>query len=88
MATSRALQLLESVTRSEGTWAEDDAADAAARTQVALVRALVDEIRRRPDSDAAVSRLFDQLDEEVSRLARLLRSAEARSPISEIRLRA
>jgi hypothetical protein len=88
MATTRALQLLESVTRNEGAWNGDDVLGAAARTQVALVRALVDEIRRRPDSDAAVGRLFEQLDEEVTRLARLLHRAGARAPISEIRLRA
>ncbi len=59
--------------------------DGAVRTQIAFVRALVDEIRRRSESDAITSSLLEQLDEEFARLTRLVRGSD--SPDSAARLR-
>jgi hypothetical protein len=52
----------------------DDAVplDAAARTQVAFVLALIDEIDRRAPTDPSVAPLLAQLEEEIDRLAHLV----------------
>ncbi len=66
-----AVSLLESV--SSRLLATDSGPRAAAlRTQAAFVRALLDEVQRRLPRDVCLEALSEQLDEEVTRLARLL----------------
>jgi hypothetical protein len=53
------------------------------RAQAALVRALVDELRRHPSSDAALASLLEQLEDEVSRLVSRLHLRESEPPASK-----
>ena len=63
----------------------DPAADASVRTQAAFVRSLIDEVDRRPSSDARKVALRLQLDEESERLERM--SRRTASPLSGAHLR-
>ncbi len=85
MVASSALTLLESLAHR----AEDHAHlhGVHVRTQVALVRALVDEIRRHPESEHASGSLFDQLEEETQRLVRMLRAEDPYDPASGVHRR-
>lgn len=80
MATAPTLEILRAA-------AGDAPRDPTVRTQVALVRALVDEIERRSGLDARGSALFSQLDEETARLKRMLAEPVSEPPASLVRLR-
>jgi hypothetical protein len=58
------------------------ASEPAVRTQVAFIRSLLDEVRRRQSSDAAVAPLLAQIEDEVERLFRLLDEKDSGAPPS------
>jgi hypothetical protein len=66
MMTERALSLLD------GLGPDDETRAADVRTQVALVRSIVDTIDRHRGSDPLKTDLDDQLGEEIDRLARMI----------------